>query len=121
MSSTIFPNRRRGEIWDVNFDPTVGVEMQKTRPAVVLNINTIGHLPIKLVAPITGWQAKFSGNIWLVKVKPNRTNGLTKESAVDTLQIKGVDVQRFLTKRGRLTATLMSEIGAAIATIIDYQ
>ena len=121
MSSTILPNPRRGEVWDVDFDPTIGAEIQKTRPAVVLSIDSIGHLPIKLVAPITGWQAKFLGNIWLVNVKPNRTNGLTKESAVDTLQIKCVDVQRFFTKRGRLTATLMDEIGAAIAAIIDYQ
>ena len=121
MSSTILPNPRRGEVWNVDFNPTVGTEINKTRPAVVLSINNIGHLPIKLVAPITGWQSKFSGNIWLVNVKPNRTNGLTEESAVDTLQIKGVDVQRFLTKRGRLTATLMSEIGGAIAAIIDYQ
>lgn len=121
MSNTIPPNPRRGEVWDVDFDPTVGTEINKTRPAVVLSINNIGHLPIKLVAPITGWQSKFSGNIWLVNVKANRTNGLTKESAVDTLQIKGVDVRRFLTKRGRLTATLMSEIGGAIAAIIDYQ
>ena len=121
MSSTILPNPRRGEVWDVDFDPTVGAEIQKIRPAVVLSVDNIGHLPIKLVAPITGWQAEFSGNIWLVNVRPNRTNGLTKESAVDTLQIKCVDVQRFLTKRGRLTATLMNEIGAAIAAIIDYQ
>ena len=121
MSSTKSPNPGRGEVWDVDFDPTVGAEIQKTRPAVVMSINSIGHLPIKLVAPITGWKSQFSGMIWLVNVQPNRTNGLTKVSAVDTLQIKGIDVQRFIKKRGRLTATLMAEISAAIAAIIDYQ
>ena len=35
--------------------------------------------------------------------------------------MKGVDTRRCLTKRGRLPATLMEEIGAAIAAIIDYQ
>lgn len=121
MSSTIPPNPRRGEIWDVDFDPTIGAEIEKMRPAVVISIDSIGRLPIKLVAPITGWKAGFSDKIWLVRVQPNRANGLTKESAVDTLQIKGVDVQRFIKKRGRFTATLMEEIGAAIAAIIDYQ
>ena len=121
MSSTILPNPRRGEVWEVDFDPTVGTEIQKIRPAVVVNVNSIRHLQIRLVAPITTWKARFSGKIWLVNVKPDNANGLTTESAVDTLQIRGVDVQRFLTKRGRLTATLMDEIGAAVAAIIDYQ
>ena len=119
--TTILPNPRRGEVWDVDFDPTIGAEIQKRRPAVVISVDSIGHLPIKLVAPITGWQKAFASKIWLVKVEPNRANGLTKVSAVDTLQIKAVDVQRFITKRGRLTAKLMTEIGAAIATIIDYR
>ena len=121
MSSTIFPNPGRAEVWDVDFDPAIGAEIQKTRPAVVVSIDGIGRLPIKLVAPITGWKAEFSGKIWLVRVQPNRANGLTKVSAVDTLQVKSVDVQRFRKQRGRLTAALMEEIGAAIAAIIDYQ
>lgn len=121
MSSTISPNPRRGEVWDVDFKPAVGAEIQKIRPAVVVSINGIGRLPLKLVAPITDWKTQFSGRIWLVNVKPTNTNGLTKESAVDVLQVKSLDMQRFLTKRGRLTATLISEIGEAIAAIMDYQ
>ena len=121
MSSTILPNPCRGEVWDVDFDPTIGAEIQKMRPAVVISIDGIGRLPIKLVAPITGWQAEFSGKIWLIRVQPNRANGLTKVSAVDTLQVKSVDVQRFRKRRGKLTATLMEEIGAAIAVVIDYK
>ena len=121
MSSTILPNPRRGEVWDVNFDPTIGTEIQKIRPAVVVNINSIRHLQIRLIAPITSWKARLSGKIWFVKVQPDNANGLTMESAVDTLQMRGVDTRRFLTKRGRLTATLMAEISGAIAAIIDYQ
>lgn len=121
MSNTILPNPCRGEVWDVDFDPTVGAEIQKIRPAVVISIDSIGRLPLKLVAPITNWQAKFSHNIWIVRVQPNRVNGLTKVSAVDTLQVKSVDVQRFRKQRERFTATLMAEISAVIAAIIDYQ
>ena len=121
MSSTISLNPRRGEVWDVDFNLAVGAEIQKIRPAVVVSINDIGRLPLKLVAPITNWKAHFSGRIWLINVKSTNTNGLIKESAVDVLQVKSLDVQRFLTKRGQLTATLMTEISAAIAAIIDYQ
>ena len=119
--STTSPNPRRGEVWNVNFDPTVGAEIKKIRPAVVISIDNVGRLPIKIVAPITIWKPEFSGRIWLVPVNPNRTNGLRQESAVDILQIKSVDVKRFRKKRGRLTATLMTEIGEAITAIIDHQ
>ena len=114
-------NPRRGEVWDLNFDPTIGAEIQKIRPAVVISSDRVGHLPIKLVAPITGWQDRFLRNIWHLRIEPSGVNGLTKTSAVDTLQIRGVDVKRFISKRGRLSATLMQEITAAIVAIIEYE
>jgi mRNA interferase MazF len=33
---------RRGEVWLVNFDPTVGAEIQKTRPALIIQ-NDVGN------------------------------------------------------------------------------
>jgi mRNA interferase MazF len=54
MTSSNSP--QRGEIWLVNFDPTLGTEIRKIRPAVVISSNNIGVLPIKLVAPITDWK-----------------------------------------------------------------
>ncbi len=120
LSNTICPNPSRGEVWDIDFDPTIGSEIEKTRPAVVVSIDNIGILPIKIVAPITKWKTAFSGRIWIVRIKHNKTNGLTKESAIDTLQVKGVDILRFRKKLGQLTAAQMDDITAAIAAIIDY-
>jgi mRNA interferase MazF len=123
LSSTNPLNPRRGEVWDVDFDPTVGSEIQKTRPAVVISSDDMGRLPIRLVAPITGWQDRFKGNIWRVPIKSNAINGLTKDSVVDTMQIRVVAMkrERFITKRGQLNATLMKEIVAVIAAIIGYE
>ena len=81
----------RGEIWLVNLDPTIGAEIRKTRPVVIVNSDALGALPIRLVAPITEWKDYFASNVWHVKFEPDRTNGLTKTSAVDTLQLRGVD------------------------------
>lgn len=61
---------QRGEIWLVNFDPTVGAEIQKTRPAVVVSSDAVGRLPIKLVAPRTDWKEYFAPNIWHVRIDP---------------------------------------------------
>ena len=121
MLSTTIHNPRRGEVWDVDFRGYIGTEIQKTRPAVVVNINSIKHLKIRLVAPITSWKKDYSGKIWFINIKPTNSNGLRWESAVDTMQVKGIDVQRFVEKRGKLTATQMDDITAAIAAIIDYQ
>jgi mRNA interferase MazF len=113
-------NPKRGEVWQIDLDPTVGVEMQKVRPVVVISSNAAGKLPIKLVAPITGWDARYSGNFWHVKIAPSSGNGLTKVSAVDVLQSRGVDLSRFKKKLGRLDAATMEEIAIAMAALVEH-
>jgi mRNA interferase MazF len=50
------PTPRRGEIWLIDFDPAVGAEIRKVRPAVVISIDSIGRLPLRLVVPVTDWK-----------------------------------------------------------------
>lgn len=112
---------KRGEIWLVNFDPTVGAEIKKVRPAVVISSDSVGKLPIKLIAPITDWKTYFSSNFWHVKIEPNSINRLNKDSAIDTLQLRGVDLQRFIRKLGSVSEITMLEIIASIATVIEFE
>ena len=120
MSSPNPTSPQRGEIWLVNFDPTVGTEIRKTRPAVVVSSDAVGRLPIKLVAPLTDWKEYFAPNIWQVRIDPDFINGLIKVSAVDTLQLRGMDQQRFICKLGQVPPATMEEIVLAIAAIIEY-
>ncbi len=113
-------NPRRGEIWLVNLNPTLGAEIRKTRPVVVVNSDEIGVLPIRLVAPITEWKDSFTENIWHVKLEPDLTNNLTKPSAVDTLQLRGLDTLRFVRKVGEVPLSTMDTIVVAIAAVIEY-
>ena len=121
MSNSDLVTPKRGEIWQVDFDPVRGAEITKMRPAVVISADAIGKLPIKLVAPVTGWQLGFEHNIWHVNLTPDSLNKLTKPSAVDVLQLRGVDIQRFVNYVGRLTSSTMEETTAAIAAVIEYQ
>ena len=41
MSSTISPNPRRGEVWDVDFNPAVGAEIQKTCQKLLKSLRPI--------------------------------------------------------------------------------
>jgi mRNA interferase MazF len=111
---------RRGEVWDINLDPTRGQEIQKTRPAVVISSDAIGKLRLKIIVPITDWKAAFSENIWHVSLRPSPTNGLTKDSAADALQVRSVSFERFTRKRGRITQTEIEEIIQALAAVVEF-
>jgi mRNA interferase MazF len=110
----------RGEIWSVNFDPTLGTEIRKTRPAIVISSNAVGRLPIKLVAPITDWKPYYAANIWHVRIDPDSLNGLSKPSAVDALQLRGMDSQRFINRLGLVSETVLAEVVLAVAAVIEY-
>src|SRR5690606_6557581 len=57
---------QQGEIWVVNFDPTRGAEIKKPRPARVVSADDIGVLPLRIVVPITQWDASRSNLPWFV-------------------------------------------------------
>jgi mRNA interferase MazF len=58
LSNPNLPVPKRREIWLVNFDPAVGAEIRKTRPAIVVSSDAVGRLPIKLIAPLTDWKPR---------------------------------------------------------------
>jgi mRNA interferase MazF len=55
-----------------------------------------------------------------VRIDPDPINGLTKVSAVDALQLRGMDRQRFIRKLGNVSPATMEAIVLAIAAIIEY-
>lgn len=107
-------------MWWLDLNPTVGAEMQKVRPVVVVSSDAVGRLPLRLVAPVTGWQERFALNLWHVRIDPDPTNSLTKVSAVDALQVRCVAIERFRQRLGRVSASLLDEIAAAIAAVVEY-
>lgn len=115
----IFP--LRGEIWWVDLEPTVGAEIQKERPALVISSDSVGTLPIRLIAPITEWKPKFSKNLWHTKIEPDTNNKLDKVSAIDALQVRGVDIIRFAGLIGRASTQIVEEVINSLVIVVDYQ
>ena len=109
----------QGEIWEINLSPTVGSEIKKKRPAVVINDDAIGILPLKVIVPITEWKDRFQNAAWLVRIDPDNRNKLMKVSAADTFQIRSVSKKRFLRKIGTVSSTILDEIKTAIKAVID--
>lgn len=118
MSSTNKP--RRGEIWNVRFNPAVGAEIQKVRPAVVINVPEVGRLPSHIVVPITHWRVEYAAFSWFVPLLPTDDNGLSKPSGADAFQVKSVSELRFVQKLGTLTPQDMEAIAAAVVLSIGY-
>ena len=115
------PIPQRGEVWIITFDPAVGSEIQKTRPAVVVSSDSVGRLLTKLVVPLTEWKPGYTGHSWHIRVHPNTVNGLTKESAADALQLRCISVQRCQKRIGRLSESQMKEIAAVIASVVEFK
>jgi mRNA interferase MazF len=114
----IVPTPRHGEIWLIDFDPAVGAEMRKIRPAVVVNLDSIGRLPLRLVVPITDWKSLYSSYPWFVEIPVSSTNGLIKQSGADAFQTKSISVDRFVRHIGDLTQDQMLEIAEVIAMCV---
>jgi mRNA interferase MazF len=109
---------RRGEIWLINLDPTVGAEIRKTRPAVIVNDDAVGILPLKVIVPVTDWKDRYAVAPWMVRLDPNSDNGLTKPSAADAFQVRAVAQQRFVQRLGSLPDNQLRQITTALATVL---
>jgi mRNA interferase MazF len=110
---------QRGEIWLVNLDPTIGSEIQKTRPAVIISSDLVGILPVKVIVPFTGWKDRYGQAPWMVQIEPDKKNGLTKSSAADALQIRSVSQQRLVQKLGSLSSAQVTKILQAVITVLQ--
>jgi mRNA interferase MazF len=112
---------KQNEIWLIDLDPTKGAEIQKKRPAIIVNDNSLGKLPLKIIIPITDWKDKYAIAPWMIKISPNKTNGLSKDSAADCFQIRSVSEDRLIKKIGTINIKQQSEIKEALKKVLSIQ
>ncbi len=110
---------QRGEIWLINLSPTLGAEMQKTRPAVIVNDDEVGILPLKVIVPITDWKDRYAQAPWMVRLEPTSENGLSKTSTADAFQVRSVSEQRFVSRLGNLSPDNMETVGNALKRVLQ--
>ena len=101
---------KRGEIWLVNLDPTVGSEIKKTRPCVVISPPEMhDHLRTAIVAPMT------AGN----RPAPFRiaVRHAGKEGLILLDQIRAVDKARLVKRAGAVSPLTLSATLSALAEV----
>jgi mRNA interferase MazF len=112
----------RGEIYLVNFDPMIGSEIRKTRPALIIQNNVANeHSPITIVAAIT---SKYDDKLYPTEVLiPMNEGGINQDSVVLLNQIRSIDCQRLVQKIGKISDESMKKVDLAIKislALIDF-
>src|SRR5437016_12640526 len=102
MRRSIMNKAGRGEVWDVNFDPTIGAEIKKIRPGLVINVPNVGRLPLTIIVPITEWKPAYEDYVWFTYLASTPENGLTKPSGADAFQLKSLSDLRLVRRLVRV-------------------
>ena len=113
--SAVLPSR--GDIWSVNFDPTLGREQADARPALVLSVDKFNHGPAELVIvmPLT---SKDKRQPIHVRVTPPE-GGLTVPSFIKCEDIRSVSKQRFKQFYGIITTQTMAEVEKRLRILLN--
>ncbi len=115
------PDPLRGEIWWINFDPSLGEEIRKLRPALVVGLNEIGRTGLRIIVPVTKDKGRYRMAPWFFRLRATKENRLTIDSEVDASQVKSISVQRFKERIGTVTTTQLAEIVEGIALCVGYE
>lgn len=110
---------KRGDIWLVNLDPTIGHEIKKSRPTLIIQ-NNIGnkYSPITIIAPITSQKTNM---IHPIEVLLTKSYGLEKESKVLLNQIRAIDKKRLIKRLGKVDDETLEKINEAIKISLDLR
>lgn len=105
---------RRGEIYLAALDPTLGREIRKTRPALIIQNDISNRLSeMTMVAPITS-AVRFPLNPVHVLIAANETTGLLVTSVALFNQIRALDRMRLIKRLGRVDDETMGRVDEAI-------
>ena len=104
----------RGEIWLTNFDPVVGSEISKTRPALVVSHSSYNAIAETVsVLPISTGRYLKSFHVYIKEMKDN--------SHAIIPQIRVASKERFIKRLGKSSLEEMEEIGEKLLRYLDLK
>lgn len=106
------------QLFWVNLDPTIGAEMQKTRPCLIVSPEEMNSfLSTVIIAPLTSTARELPTRIL---IKATRQSGLKNDSYAVLDQIKTVDKSRLSNQIGEISEYEKHAVSDALKTMFDY-
>jgi len=84
----------------------------------VLSSDRLSHLPIRLVVPLTTWQARLEFHYNKARITATAGAGFSRDSAADVMQMRSVSTTRCVRRLGTLAADDLAQLAANIAIAI---
>lgn len=116
---------RRGEVWLVDLDPARGSEADKMRPVVIVSHDARHRASersgrgVITVVPLTSNITRVLP--FQVLVAAHAGSGLAVDSKAQAEQVRSVDVDRLVTRRGRLDAETLARLDRALLLHLDLE
>ncbi|WP_419945932.1 type II toxin-antitoxin system PemK/MazF family toxin [Candidatus Poriferisodalis sp.] len=109
----------RGDIWHVDFgaeprDP----EQALVRPAVVVSEDRLHHPNLRMVIVVPG-TSTIRGIPLHVVCLPDRTNGLSAETAFQIEQVRAVSTERLIRRIGRFDVLALATVDETLRSALD--
>ena len=112
---------RRGSIWLANFDPAVGTEMRKTRPALIISPTDFNQVRSKVtLLPISSTvvEAKKIAPV-VVRAIASSENGLNNDSTIIAIEPSTFDKRRLIKVLGQLESNFFEEVQSILKFYLD--
>jgi mRNA interferase MazF len=106
----------RGEIWEVDLNPTVGREQAGRRPVLIVSDDALNSSPrgLVIVLPLTGTARGLPTH---VSVTPPE-GGLIKSSVVMTEQVRAISKDRLGRRHGMVTRATMGQVDQILRIVL---
>ena len=109
---------KRYDLYSVDLDPTLGVEMKKTRPCLIVSPDEMNrNLQSVIVAPLT---SNFRNIPSRIKIEATHANGLTETSYVALDQIKTIDKNRCRKRIGMISNADAMKVSDLLVELFQY-
>ncbi len=112
-------NYRLGSIWLVKFDPSVGTEIRKTRPAIIVSGTLFNQRRKVTVLPITSSVPDSRLSPVVVSVEPDATNGLATDSFIVCIDPMTFDKQRLVKRLGVLNLDKIQQVQSILYSYLE--
>ena len=103
---------KRYEVWLINLDPTIGREINKTRPCLIISPDEMSPLSTVLVAPMTSQGFEFPSRI--------SCHFANKSGLVLLDQIRAVDKQRLIKRLGELDKGMQVKVSNRLVEMFTF-